>query len=123
MYSRIRRLWSSDSGQSTVETAFGIAALVVVLMIAVSALVSVAMYLSATDAAGSIARAAARGDADKAKAIQQAVSAEVSIADRGTTVEVVVRRDGGFIPIRASAVALKEPTDNEPTDDDNSTAN
>ena len=110
MSSRIRHLWAAEDGQSTVETAFGIASLVVVMMIAVSALVSVATYLSITDAAGSIARAAARGDADTVAAIEQAASAEVSIADHGETIEVTVRRDGGLIPVHATAVAAKEPT-------------
>lgn len=113
MFNRIRHLWAADDGQSTVETAFGIASLVAVLIIAVSALVSVATYLSVTDAAGSIARAAARGDVETVETVKKAAAAEVSIADRGGTVEVTVRRSGGFIPVSATVVAAKEPTADE----------
>ena len=63
MSSRIRstlhRLCVGDEGQTTVETAFGLAALVTVMVTALSGLVTIAMYLGLTDAAGAIARAEA----------------------------------------------------------------
>lgn len=111
MFNRIRHLWAAEDGQSTVETAFGIASLVTALLISVSALVSVATYLSITDAAGSIARAAARGDAETVAAVKAAADADVSIADRGGTIEVTIRRAGGLIPVKARVVAAKEPVD------------
>ena len=108
MSSRIRstlhRLCVGDEGQTTVETAFGLAALVTAL----SGLVTIAMYLGLTDAAGAIARAEARGDAETVAELRADADGQVAISETSGTVRVTIRRSAGPFSLEARAVALRE---------------
>lgn len=112
MSSRIRstlyRLCVDDEGQTTVETAFGLAALVTVIVTALSGLVTIAMYLGLTDAAGAIARAEARGDAETVAELRTEVNGQVAISETSGTVRVTIRRSAGPFTLEAGAVALRE---------------
>ncbi|ALA66554.1 TadE family type IV pilus minor pilin [Corynebacterium lactis] len=99
---------TGEDGQATVETAFGIAAIVTVMMSALTGLVAVAMYLGLTDAAGVIARAHARGDAETVAKLQDGLQGAVTINDGSSTVEVTVTGTVGPFPLEARAVALNE---------------
>ncbi|KAA9226182.1 hypothetical protein F6I42_06335 [Corynebacterium amycolatum] len=112
MSSRIRstlhRLCVGDEGQTTVETAFGLAALVTVMATALSGLVTIAMYLGLTDAAGAIARAEARGDAETVAELRADADGQVAISETSGTVRVTIRRSAGPFSLEARAVALRE---------------
>ena len=112
MSSRIRsalnRLCVDDEGQATVETAFGLAALVTVMVTALSGLVAIAMYLGLTDAAGAIARAEARGDAKTVAELRTDTSGQVEVSETAGTVRVTIRRSVGPFSLETRAVALKE---------------
>lgn len=112
MSSRIRsalaRLCTGNDGQTTVETAFGLAALVIVMMTALSGLVTVATYLGLTDAAGAIARAEARGDADTVAELRSTAGGDVAISESSGTVRVTITGSAGPFTLNATAVALKE---------------
>ena len=112
MSSRIRstlhRLCVGDEGQTTVETAFGLAALVTVMVTALSGLVTIAMYLGLTDAAGAIARAEARGDAETVAELRADADGQVAISETSGTVRVTIRRSPGPFSLEACAVALRE---------------
>nr|WP_120490909.1 TadE family type IV pilus minor pilin [Corynebacterium lactis] len=99
---------TGEDGQATVETAFGIAAIVAVMLAAVTGLVAVATYLGLTDAAGSIARAHARGDAETVAQLREGLGGEVSIEEDAATVRVTVTGAVGLITMEAAAVALSE---------------
>lgn len=105
-----RRL-RAEEGQATVETAFGIAALVIVMTSAVSAVITVSIYLGMTDAAGALARAHARGDTQAVAHLRGGAvdpSAQLAIDTSSTTVTVTLTREIGPLQLRARAVALKE---------------
>lgn len=103
-----RLLHDDDRGQTTIETAFGIAALVSVLLVAVSALVAVASFLAVTDAAGGIARAEARGDLSLSEELRRATGGEVQLQKNRDTVTVTVSKRVAFVPVSAKATALVE---------------
>ena len=71
------------------EAAFGIAILVVVLMLCLAGITAVSMQVRCIDAAREAARLAARGDE------RSAVTAARGIAPGGAVVQL--RRDGGFV--------------------------
>lgn len=73
-----------EDGYATAEAAVALPALVVVLLIAVGAAVTVDGQLRCVDAARAAARVAARGDADAA-----AARAGAEVAPRGARVTVV----------------------------------
>ncbi len=102
----------NDRGQTTIETAFGIAALIATLLVAIAALVAVATYLSALDSAGQLARATGRGDVQMIEAIRQQLpsSARVSTATNDQTVTISVAVPTPLLRIKASATALLEPS-------------
>lgn len=99
----------------TVEAAFAIAALVVVLVLCVSGLTAVSMRVRCVDAAREAARLAARGDE------RSATQAARSVAPDGA--EIRLRRDGDVVvatvvahsrvlpglPVFAEATSLAEP--------------
>ena len=103
-----------EAGGVTVEAAFAIAALVVVLMLCVSGLMAVSMQVRCVDAAREAARLSARGDDSSASDAARA---------RPDGAAVQLRRDGGFVVatvttrlallpgviVAAQAVAAVEP--------------
>lgn len=103
-----QRLRDDDRGQTTVETAFGIATLVSVLLLAVSAMVAVANYLAVTDAAGGIARAEARGDERASAKLRAEIGGEVLVQRDSGMVTVTVSKRTAFVPISGSATAMEE---------------
>lgn len=108
MSARLRALAGREEGQATVETAFGLAALVTVMVTALSGLVTVALYLGLTDAAGAIARAEARGDAEVAAELRADTDGRVEVSETSATVRVTIRRSAGPFSLVAEAVALRE---------------
>jgi hypothetical protein len=72
-----------------VEAAFGVAVLVVVLMLCLAGIAAVSMQVRCIDAAREAARLAARGDERSAIAVARGV------APGGALVQL--RRDGGFV--------------------------
>lgn len=111
---RFRRILHDDSGQATVETAFGLAALISVLILAAGVIGVVTVHLTATDMAGQIARAESRGDSGEVQASLPGVlgsraGVEVIRVDDKVLAEVSVRLP--LFTVRADAVALAEPTE------------
>ena len=86
---------ADEAGGVTVEAAFAIAALVVVLILCVSGLTAVSMQVRCVDAAREAARLAARGDDGSASGAAQ------GIAPDGAAVQL--RRDGEFVIARVTA--------------------
>jgi hypothetical protein len=72
-----------------VEAAFGVAILVVVLMLCLAGIAAVSMQVRCIDAAREAARLAARGDE------RSAITAARRVAPDGAVVQL--RRDGGFV--------------------------
>lgn len=88
-------------GGATVEAAFAVAALAVVLVLCAGGLAAVGTQVRCVDTAREAARLAARGD-------ERAASEVVA---RGAPVGAVLelRRDGGFIVARVSARSILLP--------------
>jgi hypothetical protein len=86
---------ADDAGASTVEAAFGLAALVTVLVLCLAGVTAVSMQVRCLDAAREAARLAARDDR------QAAVVVARRIAPAGAVVQV--RRDGEFVVASVSA--------------------
>lgn len=109
---RARALAADESGQATVETAFALSTIIAVLMIALAAIAVIAAHLSATDAAGHLARAHARGDDDAVHAIRQSIGpgtrVEAGYGDEAVTVTVTMRLALMDVTGRATAL-LEEP--------------
>lgn len=84
-----------DSGASTVEAAFALAALVSVLVLCLAGISAVSAQVRCIDAAREAARLAARGDAPAATAVVR------RIAPEGATVRL--RSDGGMVVARVTA--------------------
>jgi hypothetical protein len=72
-----------------VEAAFGVAVLVVVLMLCLAGIAAVSMQVRCIDAAREAARLAARGDERSAIAVARGVAPDGAV--------VQLRRDGGFV--------------------------
>ncbi|MDT0222603.1 TadE family type IV pilus minor pilin [Gordonia sp. AC31] len=112
----LRRLLADESGMVTVEAAYAIAAIVVMVLIAVGAVAAVTTQIRCTDAAREVARLSAAGDASGREVAQRLVGdvAHVSISDADDRVVVVEVRSGvAMLPgltVSARAVAAKEPT-------------
>lgn len=112
----LRRLLADESGMVTVEAAYAIAAIVVMVLIAVGAVAAVTTQIRCTDAAREVARLSAAGDASGREVAQRLVGdvARVSISDADDRVVVVEVRSGvAMLPgltVSARAVAAKEPT-------------
>ncbi|WP_298087696.1 TadE family type IV pilus minor pilin [uncultured Corynebacterium sp.] len=109
---RARALAAEESGQATVETAFALSTIIAVLMIALAAIAVVAAHLSATDAAGHLARAHARGDDSAVHAIRQSVGPDARVearyGDDAVTVTVTMRL--AMMDVTGRATALLEDT-------------
>lgn len=99
-----------QSGQATVETAFGIAALCAVLPVALGGAGAVAAQLAAADLAGQVARAAARGEEELAAELpgrlDRRARAETTRAGGLVTARVTVQLP--LLDVTAEAVALDE---------------
>ncbi|AFR47097.1 TadE family type IV pilus minor pilin [Gordonia sp. KTR9] len=112
---RLRRFVADESGMVTVEAAYAVAAIVVMVLIAVGAIAAVTTQIRCTDAAREVARLSAAGDVAAREAAQQLAGddARVSISASDEHVVVEVRSDVAMLPgltISARAVAAKEPT-------------
>ena len=102
-----------DSGSATAELAASLPALVLLLVVGVSALTAVRTQIECVDAAREVARAAARGE----PAATRMPDAAVTVTSDGDLVSpsVVVRWNplGGGLPgfdITATSVAALEPS-------------
>jgi hypothetical protein len=84
---RWQRRWQADAGAVTVEAALALCSLAVFLAVAVASVVAVAAAIRCIDAAREMARLAARGEADRGRA----VAAE--LAPAGARLELVNRDD------------------------------
>jgi Flp pilus assembly protein TadG len=113
-----RRRWPGrDRGSFTAEFAAGLPALILMLLVGLTAVSAVSTQLQCLDAAREGALAAARGDPAAAAAGRDAPpGADVSISvgsDTATAaVGAPVRMLGGNLPlitVRATAVAAREP--------------
>lgn len=99
----------------TVEAAFGIAALVVVMVLCVAGLTAVSMQVRCVDAAREAARLAARGDDRSAAEVGREASpqgASVQIRRQGELVVARVTAKSALLPgltIAAEAVSVVEP--------------
>jgi TadE-like protein len=105
----------SDGGGVTVEAAFAIAALVVVLIVCVSGLTAVSLQIRCIDAAREAARLAARGDDGAASSAARGIAPEgsaVQLRRDGELVVATVTASSPLLPgitITAEAVAAAEP--------------
>ena len=113
-----RRRWPGrDRGSFTAELAAGLPALMVLLLVGLTAVVAVSTKLQCLDAAREAAIAAARGESGRAAAARVAPpDADIDVAADGDTVTATVgarvRVLGGNLPVitvRATAVAAREP--------------
>ena len=107
---RARVLAAEESGQATVETAFALSTIIAVLMIALAAFAVVAAHLSATDAAGHLARAHARGDDAAIHFVRQSVVPDARVEARynDDTVTVTVTMRLAMMDVTGRATALLE---------------
>lgn len=109
----------SDRGAFTAELAAGLPALMLLLLLGLTAVVAVSTRMQCLDAAREAAIAAARGEpATEAAARVAPVGADVDVAQGADSVTVTVgarvRVLGGNLPlitVRATAVAAREPED------------
>lgn len=102
---------AGDDGSATIEAAFGISALVVVLVLAFGGLSTVATYIAATAAARDIARAAARGEPSPAGAARNIhPKMQASISSGGGYVTAEVRVPMPLVDVKTTAIAVAEPT-------------
>ncbi|MDD7920861.1 TadE family type IV pilus minor pilin [Actinomycetospora callitridis] len=108
----------SDAGSVTVEAAFAVGSLVVVLAVVLAAMGAVVLQLRCVDAATEAARLGARGDPDAARRAAARLlpdGAEVVLETRGDDVVARVRAAplGSALPalrVGAEAVAAREPS-------------
>jgi hypothetical protein len=112
-----RRRYGPDGGSATAEIAVALPALVLLLVVGLTAVAAVRTQLECLDAAREAARTAARGDPGEAAGVRVApAGATVAVVRHGdTTVATVrahVRPFGGWnlgIDVGATAVAATEP--------------
>ncbi|WP_312870636.1 TadE family type IV pilus minor pilin [Gordonia asplenii] len=110
----LRRLRDADDGMSTVEAAYGIAAIIVVLVLGIVAVSAVSAQVRCVDAARETARLTAAGDAN-AKTVGTRVApsgASITVDAAGDFIEVTVATRVALLPgvdIWARAVAAREP--------------
>ena len=114
----IRRRWPGrDRGSFTAEFAAGLPALILMLLVGLTAVRAVTTQLQCLDAAREGAMAAARGDSGRAAAARVAPPGATVFVSTGTetataTVDSSVPLLGGHLPlitVRATAVAAREP--------------
>ncbi len=109
-----RRVVVDEAGMVTVEAAYAIAAIVVVVLLAVGAIAGVTAQIRCADAAREAARLTAAGDPSARDTARRVAgdSARMSISESGDHVIVEVRTGVALLPgltLSASAVAAKEP--------------
>lgn len=115
---RHRRRKPNDRGATTVETAFALAAFVIVLGVALFAVMVTVDQVRCIDAAREAARLTARGEEELGKAAATRIApadAKILIDIEGQHVEVDVHATpvGGLLPgldLHAEAFAVLEPT-------------
>ena len=110
---RPRRIVDDESGMVTIEGAYAISAVVIVVILAVGVVTAVTTQIRCTDAAREVARLTAAGD-DHARAAgeQMVPGAQISIAAQEDRIVVEVRRGAPMVPgltLLARAVAVPEP--------------
>ncbi|MFN8057248.1 MULTISPECIES: TadE family type IV pilus minor pilin [unclassified Gordonia (in: high G+C Gram-positive bacteria)] len=118
LYRRMHGLLRDESGMATVEAAYAIAAISVVLMLCVGGLAAMTTTLRCADAAREVARLTAAGDA-RARSVGAAAApggARIAVEQRGD--EVVVRVEAGvpllpLLTVGGSAIALMEPREDD----------
>jgi hypothetical protein len=106
-----------DRGNATAELALAVPSLVLLLMVALTAVNAVKLQLECVDAAREAARASARGDSGPAAGARAApAGAAVTVTESGDTIVATVRAAvhplGGRLPgfeVHATAVAAREP--------------
>ncbi|NDJ89952.1 TadE family type IV pilus minor pilin [Mycolicibacter kumamotonensis] len=105
-----------DTGASTVEAAFALAALVSVLVLCLAGFSAVSAQLRCLDAAREAARLAARGDTPAATAVAQRIApagAAIRLRSDGEFVVATVTVRPALLPglaIAAEAVSAAEPS-------------
>lgn len=110
---RLRRMVDDESGMVTIEGAYAISAVVVVVILAVGVITAVTAQIRCADAAREVARLTAVGD-DHARAVGEQIvpGAQISVAVQADRVVVDVRRSAPMVPgltLSARAVAVPEP--------------
>lgn len=110
---RLRRMVDDESGMVTIEGAYAISAVVVVVILAVGVITAVTAQIRCADAAREVARLTAAGDEHARAAGEQIVpGAQISVAVQADRVVVDVRRGAPMVPgltLSARAVAVPEP--------------
>ncbi|MFR9804888.1 TadE family type IV pilus minor pilin [Pseudonocardia sp. RS010] len=105
----------AERGAVTVEAAIALGALTLVVLAALGAVATVAAAVRCTDAARELVRLAARGEADRGRAVAAALApsgAAIELTVAGAEVRAVVRAAPvGPLPLRVSghAVGAVEP--------------
>ncbi|MGV0626097.1 TadE family type IV pilus minor pilin [Mycolicibacter minnesotensis] len=105
-----------DAGASTVEAAFALAALVVVLVVCLAGISAVSAQVRCIDAAREAARLAARGDTPAVTAVVRRIApagAVVRLHAEGDLVVATVTARSALLPglqIGAEAVSAAEPS-------------
>lgn len=105
-----------DSGASTVEAAFALAALVSVLVFCLAGITAVSAQIRCVDAAREAARLAARGDASAVTAVVRRIAPDGATVRLRSEGDVVVARVTARpvllsgLAITAEAVAAVEPS-------------
>ncbi|MEP9391898.1 TadE family type IV pilus minor pilin [Gordonia sp. VNK1] len=117
--SRIRRRWlrrliTGDAGMVTVEAAYGISAIIAILILGLGVIGAVVTEIRCTDAAREVARLTASGDAQARSAATDLVGGDARISVTTTDVRIVVEVTDGVpmlpgVSMTARAVAVPEP--------------
>ncbi|RLK59881.1 TadE family type IV pilus minor pilin [Actinokineospora cianjurensis] len=103
---------TDDEGSVTVEAALVLSAVVVVLLLALTAIAAAVDHVRCVDAAAQAARLAIRGDLGRAQAAaRQAAPPEATITIRTTsdTITVTIDTNHPLFPTHATAHAVLEP--------------
>lgn len=110
---RPRRIIDDESGMVTIEGAYAISAVVIVVILAVGVVMAVTTQVRCADAAREVARLTAAGDDNALAAGEQIVpGAQISVAAQADRIVVEVRRGAPMVPgltLSARAVAVPEP--------------
>lgn len=115
---RLREVLRDESGMGTVEAAYAIAAISVVLMFCIAGLAAMTTALRCTDAAREVARLTAAGDARARSAGAAAApgGARINVEQRGDEVVVRVEASVPLLPlltVGGSAFAVMEPREDD----------
>ncbi|MGW5523849.1 TadE family type IV pilus minor pilin [Gordonia sp. NPDC003950] len=110
----LRRLITDEVGMVTVEAAYGISAIIAILILGLGVIGAVVTEIRCTDAAREVARLTASGDAQARSAATDLVGGDARISVNTTDVRIVVEvtDDVPMLPgvsMTARAVAVPEP--------------